>query len=98
MSYVRMLCSYNAEAGVSIPQELGHLLAVFSKLEGIGKLSIGENPWKEPPEAVVGKGMPAVSGYFADLFAEGVTVRRNMIKVVLVGQAGAGKTRCVRTL
>lgn len=58
------------------------------------KLAISRNPWKEPPEAVVKKGMPAVLGYFADLFAEGVTVRRNMIKVVLVGQEGAGKTRC----
>jgi len=58
-------------------------------------LELGGNPWKEPPEAVVMKGMQAASEYFADLFAEGVTDRRNMIKVVLVGQEGAGKTRWV---
>lgn len=57
-------------------------------------LKIGDNPWEEPPEAVVNKGMPAVSEYFADLFAEGATIRRSMIKVVLVGQEGSGKTRC----
>ncbi len=74
---------------LSIPKQLSDLLALFSKV----KLYIDGNPWKEPPEAVVRKGMQAVSEYFADLFAEGVSDRRNMIKVVLVGQEGAGKTR-----
>lgn len=55
--------------------------------------SIDNNPWEEPPEAVVRKGMAAVSEYFTDLFAEGTSIQRRMIKVVLVGQEGAGKTR-----
>eukprot|EP00752_Nemacystus_decipiens_P008335 g7449.t1 len=76
-------------AGVSIPKQLGELLALLLKVN----LKMGGNPWKEPPEAVVEKGMPAVWEYFADLFAEGVAhVPRTMIKVVLVGQEGAGKT------
>eukprot|EP00752_Nemacystus_decipiens_P017045 g15262.t1 len=55
-------------------------------------LSLSDNPWEEPPEALVKRGMAAASAYFADLFAEGAMLRRNMIKVVLVGQGGAGKT------
>ena len=96
---LRAFLSYT-EAGVSIPEQLGKLLALLAKLEGTGlwfgdnKLHISNNPWKEPPEAVVEKGMPAVREYFVDLFAEGVApVPRCMIKVILVGQEGAGKTR-----
>lgn len=86
------------KAGASIPQELDGLLALLSKLEGDNRkegtnVRIDGNPWQEPPEAVVQKGMSAVSRYFADLYAEGVTIRRNMIKLVLVGQESAGKTR-----
>lgn len=93
-----MRISYlSAKAGVCIPGQLRKLLALFSKVEqgqGYPRLRIDNNPWEEPPEAVVKKGMAAVSEYFADLFQEGVApVPRRMIKVVLVGQEGAGKTR-----
>lgn len=83
------------QAGAPIPTELQQLLALLSKLGEIPLgLHVGRNPWKEPPEAVVEKGMAAVSEYFVDLFKEGVApVPRRMIKVVLVGQEGAGKTR-----
>ncbi|CAM9664047.1 unnamed protein product [Ectocarpus sp. 4 AP-2014] len=78
----------------SIPEQLDGLLALFRKLERTSRHTLGlnGNPWKEPPEVVVKKGVAAASEYFADLFKEGVSVRRNMIKVVLVGQEGAGKT------
>ncbi|CAM9463484.1 unnamed protein product [Scytosiphon promiscuus] len=79
-------------AGASVPKQLKKLLAWLLALERRYKLYIGNNPWKEPPEAVVRKGVPAASGYFADLYAGGTVVRLNMIKVVLVGQEGAGKT------
>lgn len=83
----------NAKAGSSTPKQLSKLLALISRLEK-DQSGLAQNPWKEPPEAVVEKGMPAVSEYFSDLFAEGVDpVPRSMIKVVLVGQEGAGKTR-----
>ena len=81
------------QAGAPIPTELQQLLALLSKLGEISLL-VYDNPWKEPPEAVVEKGMAAVSEYFVDLFKEGIApVPRRMIKVVLVGQEGAGKTR-----
>lgn len=79
--------------GVSLPKQLAELLSLLSRMEEHPGLGLHDNPWEEPPEAVVKKGMTAVSQYFADLFAEGAMIRRNMIKVVLVGQEGAGKTR-----
>lgn len=51
------------------------------------------NPWVEPPEVVMQDGLPAVTKYFGALFAEGSTVQRTNVKVVIVGQDGAGKTR-----
>ena len=66
---------------------------MLSRLDRERNLHLNDNPWEEPPEAVLKKGMPAVWEYFDDLFAEGTTIRRSMIKVVLVGQEGAGKTR-----
>eukprot|EP00903_Cladosiphon_okamuranus_P006369 g6236.t2 len=69
---------------------LEKLLALFSRMNHIN-LDIGDNPWEEPPQAVLKKGMPAACEYFADLYAEGATIRRSVIKVVLVGQEGAGK-------
>lgn len=73
-------------------EELDQMLDLLSGKRDLD-VDFDENPWKEPPEAVVRKGMQAVREYFDDLFVEGVTVHRNMIKVVLVGQEGAGKTR-----
>lgn len=92
LNRVRTSFSYY-KAGSSIPNELARLLALLSKLDETNDLATFGNPWKEPPEAVAEKGMPAVSDYFADLYADMYTVRRNKIKVVLVGQEGAGKTR-----
>lgn len=89
---MRILCP-STKAGASIPKQALQSLALFSKLGWRGA-KLDNNPWKESPEAVVEKGMAAVSEYVADLFAEGVVpVPRTMIKVVLVGQEGAGETR-----
>lgn len=79
-------------AGDSFPKQLSHLLEFLSKLQRENGLEMGDNPWEKPPEAVVEKGLLAVSEYFRDLFAEGTTIRRN-IKAVFVGHHGAGKTR-----
>ncbi|CAM9811033.1 unnamed protein product, partial [Ectocarpus sp. 8 AP-2014] len=50
------------------------------------------NPWAEPPESIVAKGPKSVRGYFEDLYAEPFRIKRSSVKVVLVGQEGAGKT------
>ncbi|CAM9180095.1 unnamed protein product, partial [Ectocarpus fasciculatus] len=82
-------------AGTSLPKQLEALLATLSQL----RLHVDANPWQEPPDAVVSKGVPAVREYFTDLFAEGIAaVGRTMIKVVLVGQEGAGKTSLRQSL
>ncbi|CAN0368514.1 unnamed protein product, partial [Laminaria digitata] len=56
-------------------------------------LGLYGNPWAEPPEAVVNSGIAAVMRYFDALYSSPCRVRRNSVKVVLVGQEGAGKTR-----
>lgn len=41
------------------------------------------------------KGFGAIRQYFKDIVAEGTRIERHDIKGVLLGDAGAGKTRCV---
>lgn len=84
----------------AIPQPLAELLAMLKRTAGSTKFNpfmmdpqLDNNPWEEPPEAVVKHGIDDISAYFTSLFSEAVTVQQNSIKVVLVGQEGAGKTR-----
>lgn len=76
-----------------VPSKLRRLLAVLKRAAEARFFSLGDNPWAEPPEAVVNSGMPAVISYFEDMYSSSCKVRRNSVKVVLVGQEGAGKTR-----
>ncbi|CAM9841435.1 unnamed protein product [Scytosiphon promiscuus] len=81
-------------SGWPIPGKLRRLLDAF---DGAARfLRLEGNPWAEPPESVVVQGwktdMKAIRGYFEDLYAEPCRVQRNSVKVILVGQEGAGKT------
>lgn len=76
--------------GRPIPSQLGRLL---DWLDGLKYLSVDDNPWAEPPEPVVKKGRKPIRGYFEDLYSEPCRIQRNGVKIVLVGQEGAGKTR-----
>ena len=76
--------------GGPIPSQLRRLLDV---LDGVSSLFLMNNPWAEPPESVVSKGSKHIRGYFEDLYSEPCRVQRNGVKIVLVGQEGAGKTR-----
>lgn len=55
------------------------------------------NPFVMPPEAVVEAGIPAVEDYLLDVQAAkkagADATRLQLLKVVLVGSASAGKTR-----
>lgn len=81
-------------AGDSVPNQLRLLLAVLTRVgrEGI-QYGLSANPWAEPPEVVVTAGIAAVIEYFDDLYSSPSKVRRNSVKIVLVGQEGAGETR-----
>ncbi|CAB1115806.1 unnamed protein product [Ectocarpus sp. CCAP 1310/34] len=81
-------------SGGPMPSQLCRLLDVLDDIQQ-GKfqsLKLGTNPWVEPPEPIVVKGPKAVRGYFEDLYAEPCRIKRSIVKVVLVGQEGAGKT------
>lgn len=91
-SYVApWLTSDNSDGG--IPTRLVDLLGLLARVERRGNLSLLPNPFCEPPEAVVKQGMQFVKEYFTTLFTEGCTLERKDVKVVIVGKAGAGKTR-----
>lgn len=63
-------------------------------------ISLHNNPWRMPPEAVVEQGIPAVKKYLLDVqlakAVGGDVMSLQLLKLVLVGSSGAGKTRCVR--
>lgn len=50
------------------------------------------NPFSQPPEAIVRHGMEAVKEYCKDLRHDHIAECRDL-KVVIIGEAGAGKTR-----
>ena len=94
MSYLYSPLSMRS-AGGAVPDGLSRLLELLRKVEEKedGVVNLNRNPWAEPPEAVVKSGMTAVLAYFDDIYSAPCSVRRNSVKVVLVGQEGAGKTR-----
>ena len=94
MSYLYSPLSMRS-AGGAVPDGLSRLLELLRKVEEKedGVVDLNRNPWAEPPEAVVKSGMTAVLAYFDDLYSAPCSARRNSVKVVLVGQEGAGKTR-----
>ena len=94
MSYRYSLLSMRS-AGGAVPDGLSRLLELLRMVERTRNhaLELNPNPWAEPPEAVVKSGMTAVLAYFDDLYSAPCSARRNSVKVVLVGQEGAGKTR-----
>ncbi|CAM9890847.1 unnamed protein product [Ectocarpus fasciculatus] len=65
-------------------------------------LRLQDNPWIMPPEGIVNKGLPAVKKYLSDVReAEeaGAEVKTlNVLKVVLIGSSGAGKTSLLNSI
>ncbi|CAM9490436.1 unnamed protein product [Ectocarpus sp. 12 AP-2014] len=79
--------AHRASGGL-IPSELRGLLDTFDRAGG----ALADNPWVEPPECIVAKGMESIRCYFEDLYAEPYRVQRSSVKIILLGQEGAGKT------
>ncbi|CAN0218727.1 unnamed protein product, partial [Scytosiphon promiscuus] len=84
-------------AGGQVPSQLDQLLDVLDRTSEGNKsrrsgLNLQRNPWAEPPESIVKKGPKAIRGYFQDLYTDSCRVKRNSVKIILVGQEGAGKS------
>lgn len=74
----------------SLPSELGNLPdSLEIKLDG--------NPLEQPPLEIAEKGIPAIREYFRSLEVE-EKLPLNEVKVLLVGDGGAGKTSLVKRL
>ncbi|CAM9719814.1 unnamed protein product, partial [Ectocarpus sp. 13 AM-2016] len=87
------LISLMCTGGGPVPRELRRLLDVLHRCgDPEWRFGLSDNPWAEPPESIVAKGPKSIKEYFEDLYAEPGQVRRSSVKVILVGQEGAGKT------
>jgi len=71
-----------------------------SFLEGLRNLKrfdLKSNPIENPPPEIVKQGLPAIRAYFRSL-EESARKQLNEVKVLLVGDSGAGKTSLVKRL
>lgn len=68
-------------------------LRVVDLLTRCKTLYLEGNPLECPPAAVVNAGLDTIRGYYADPDKSTDPVRVKSLKVVLAGDAGAGKTR-----
>jgi internalin A len=76
--------------------QLSELPAEITQLSNLTTLLLEENPLKSPPPEIAGKGVEAIFEYFKSLEAEKQPL--NEVKVLLVGDGGAGKTSLVKRL
>ncbi|CAN0069798.1 unnamed protein product [Pylaiella littoralis] len=71
--------------------------ASLLQLENMPTVAVRENPWENPPQAVVEAGLKAIVRYFEDIERSG-SLKSWMLKVVLVGAVCAGKSSVVQSL
>lgn len=81
--------NHNMCVSGTLPVALASLLDILDK----EAVRLSQNPWENPPEAIVTGGMPAVRRYFETIFGGGTTVVNRPLKVVIVGKETVGKTR-----
>ena len=76
--------------------KLETLPAEIGELKNLTELDLSENPLEIPPLEIVDKGIEAIRSYFKSLEVERRAL--NEVKVLLVGDGGAGKTSLVKQL
>jgi Leucine-rich repeat (LRR) protein len=76
--------------------QLESLPADIGKLKNLTSLFLSDNPLESPPPDIASKGIEAIRAYFKSL--EGERRALNEVKVLLVGDGGAGKTSLVKQL
>jgi small GTP-binding protein len=74
--------------------QLKTLPAEIRKLTNLTELDLSENPLEIPPPEIAKQGIEAIRSYFESLEAERRAL--NEVKVLLVGDGGAGKTSLVK--
>ncbi|CAM9610550.1 unnamed protein product [Ectocarpus sp. 6 AP-2014] len=74
------------------------LACLLDSLERIDRLSVAQNPWESPPDAIVVGGIPAVRAYFEAIYMGGTTAVTRPLKVVIVGKETVGKTSLRRSI
>jgi small GTP-binding protein len=96
----------------SLPEEIGNLTnltkldlsynqlkklpAEIKELKNLTTLNLYGNPLESPPPEIAKQGIEAIRSYFKSLEAEKQAL--NEVKVLLVGDGGAGKTSLVKQL
>ncbi|MBE9595057.1 MAG: 50S ribosome-binding GTPase, partial [Proteobacteria bacterium] len=76
--------------------QLKRLPAEIVELKNLTLLDLSGNPLESPPLDIANKGIEAIRSYFKSLEAERRAL--NEVKVLLVGDGGAGKTSLVKQL
>lgn len=82
------------------PRAIEAVLAAMDRLHSplvAWEQRVGDNPWKLPPAPVVYKGATSLKRFYASWRKQGKLDEVKSIKVVIIGAAGAGKTRWVST-
>jgi small GTP-binding protein len=74
--------------------QLASLPAEIVELKNLTKLDLSENPLESPPPEIAERGIEAIRSYFKSLETERRAL--NEVKVLLVGDGGAGKTSLVK--
>jgi small GTP-binding protein len=74
--------------------QLKRLPAEITELKNLIELNLSENPLEFPPLDIAHKGIEAIRSYFKSLKGEKQPL--NEVKVLLVGDGGAGKTSLVK--
>jgi small GTP-binding protein len=74
--------------------QLTSLPAEIVELKNLTTLNLSRNPLESPPLDIANKGIEAIRSYFKSL--EGEKQPLNEVKVLLVGDGGAGKTSLVK--
>ncbi|MEH2143004.1 COR domain-containing protein [Nostoc sp.] len=69
----------------------------IARLQKLTFLNLGFNPIEKPPPEIVAKGIRAIQNYFQQLQAEGTDYLYEA-KLLIVGEAGAGKTTLAKKI
>lgn len=96
LQHLRMLQLYMNRISVVPPSALAWRIPLKAQLEAREGIVLEDNPLESPPIEILSRGPSAVRTYFAELALEQVPI--NEVKVLFVGDGGAGKTCLVKRL